>query len=374
MNGQSHGAFIGKHFTREDRSCRIGHFWHKIIKRENTEEKVMNNSMFNLKDQKILITGGLGFIGSNLAHKCLELGAEVTIYDNLDPRSGGNLYNIHDVQGSIELCFSDILNFDKLSQKIVNRDIVFNCAASTSHPFSMREPWIDLDVNSRGVINLLEAIRRFNREVKFVHIGTSTQLGKLQYQPADEKHPEFPTDIYSANKSVSEKYVLIYSEAYQVRATVLRLSNVFGPRASIHSPEFTFNNYFIGLALQGKVINVFGDGKQKRNVIYVDDVISALINASQTDSSNGETFFTVGDQHYSVAEIAESIVKNIGSGRVNFIEWPKERKSVEIGDAVISNKKIKEVLNWSPQYDMESGLVKTKAYYETCLEQYLMNS
>ena len=325
----------------------------------------------NMKGQKILITGGLGFIGSNLAHKCLELGAEVTIYDNLDPRSGGNLYNIHDVQDSIELCFSDILNFDKLSQKIVNRDIVFNCAASTSHPFSMREPWIDLDVNSRGVINLLETIRRFNREVKFIHIGTSTQLGKLQYQPADEKHPEFPTDIYSANKSVSEKYVLIYSEAYQVRATVLRLSNVFGPRASIHSPEFTFNNYFIGLALQGKVINVFGDGKQKRNVIYVDDVISALINASQTDSSNGETFFTVGDQHYSVAEIAESIVKNIGSGRVNFVEWPKERKSVEIGDAVISNKKIKEALNWSPQYDMENGLVKTKEFYENCLEKYL---
>jgi len=329
------------------------------------------NANYKLRDQRVLITGGLGFIGSNLAHKCLEMGAEVTIFDCLDPRSGGNLYNIHDIQDSIELCYHDILNFDQVSQHIINKDIIFNCAASTSHPFSMKEPWIDLDVNSRGVINLLEAIRRFKRDVKFIHLGTSTQLGKLQYQPADENHPEFPTDIYSANKSVSEKYVLIYSNAYQMRATVLRLSNVFGPRACIHSPEFTFNNYFIGLALQGKDITVFGEGKQKRNVIYVEDAIEALIQASQTDRINGETLFAVGDQHYTVAQIAEATVKYIGSGRVKLVEWPKGRKSVEVGDAIISNQKIKKLLNWTPKTDLKSGLIKTKAYYETCLEEYL---
>ncbi|MCK4822012.1 NAD(P)-dependent oxidoreductase, partial [bacterium] len=217
----------------------------------------------------------------------------------------------------------------------------------------------------------LEAIRRFNRDVKLIHLGTSTQLGKLQYQPADEKHPEFPTDIYSANKSVSEKYVLIYANAYQVRATVIRLSNVFGPRASIHSPEFTFNNYFIGLALQGKDITVFGKGNQKRNAIYVDDAIAALIFASQTEEVNGETFFAVADQHYTVAQIAEATVRYMGSGRVKYIEWPKDRKTTEIGDAIISNKKIKEVLDWTPQHDLKSGLLKTKAYYNNCLEQYL---
>ena len=325
----------------------------------------------SLRGQKILITGGLGFIGSNLAHKCLELGAEVTIYDCLDPRSGGNLYNINDIQDSIELCYHDILNFDQVSQQVVRKDIIVNCAASTSHPFSMREPWIDLDVNSRGVINLMEAVRRFNRNVRFIHLGTSTQLGKLQYQPADEKHPEFPADIYSANKSVSEKYVLIYANAYQLSATVIRLSNVFGPRASIHSPEFTFNNYFIGLALQGKDITVFGDGGQLRNVIYVEDAISALIHASQSERINGETFFVVGDEHYSVAQIAEATVRYIESGRVRFVEWPKGRKSVDVGDAIISNKKIKTVLNWKPHYDLKSGLIKTKSYYENCLQEYL---
>jgi UDP-glucose 4-epimerase len=331
----------------------------------------LKHKLPKLSGQKLLITGGLGFIGSNLAHKCLELGAKVTVFDCLDPRSGGNLYNIHDIRDHIEICFHDILNFDQITEHIIDKDIIINCAASTSHPFSMREPWIDLDVNSKGVINLLEAIRRFNKDARLVHIGTSTQLGKLHYQPADESHPEFPTDIYSANKSVSEKYVLIYAKAYNMRCTVIRLANVFGPRAAIHSPEFTFNNYFIGLALQGKDITVFGEGNQLRNVLYIDDAITALIWTSQTEHINGETFFAVGDRHYSVAQIAEATVRYIGSGKVKFVEWPEGRKSTEIGDAVISNEKIKKALGWVPTVGLEYGLKLTYDYYKDKLEEYL---
>jgi UDP-glucose 4-epimerase len=231
----------------------------------------------------------------------------------------------------------------------------------------MREPWLDQDTNSKAVINLLEAVRRFNCEGKFIQLGTTTQLGKLNYEPADEKHPEFPTDIYSANKSVSEKYVLIYSKAYRLRATVIRLSNVFGPKASIHSPEFTFNNYFIGLALQGRDITVFGEGLQLRNVIYIDDVIDSLIIASKKESTNEEVFYCAGDYHYSVAEIAEATVKYVNSGSVKFVNWPKDRKSTDFGDAIISNRKIKEFINWQPKFDLKTGLIKTKEYYETCL-------
>lgn len=331
-----------------------------------------NNQLPSLSGQKILITGGLGFIGSNLAYTCVKLGAEVTIYDCLDPRSGGNLYNVHDIQDKVRLCFHDILNFDLISKHVIDKDIIFNCAASTSHPFSMKEPWIDLDVNSRGVINLLEGIRRFNRDVRFIHLGTSTQLGKLLYQPADEKHPEFPTDIYSANKSVSEKYVLIYSNAYDIQATVIRLSNVYGPRACINSAEFTFNNYFIGLALRGEDIEVFGDGRQKRNVIFVKDAVAALIKMSLLNNIKGETFFAVGDHHYSVAEIAQETVKCIGLGQVKFIKWPATRKRMEIGDAIISNSKIKSVCDWFPLYDLKNGLIQTQEYYKNCdLEKYL---
>jgi UDP-glucose 4-epimerase len=324
----------------------------------------------DLKGKKVLITGGLGFIGSNLAHKCLELGAEVTIYDSLDPRFGGNKFNIHGIKNSVKLVLEDLLNFDEISQHITDKDIVFNCAAATSHPFSMREPLVDVDINCKGTISLLEAIHRFNKDVKLVHLGTTTQIGKLHYSPADETHPEFPMDIYSANKSASEKYVLIYGTAYQMPVTVVRLPNVFGPRAAIHSGEFNFVNYFIGLALQGKEITVFGEGKQLRNVLYIDDCISALIMASQTDETNGEVLFAVGDNHYSVAEIAKSVAKYIG-GTAKFIEWPANRKVIEVGDAVISNQKIKSILNWAPSYNLRTGLIKTKEYFVPCLKEYL---
>ena len=324
-----------------------------------------------MKGKKVLITGGLGFIGSNLAHECVRLGAEVTIFDCLDPRSGGNLSNIEGISELVQLSYHNILDFDQVSQAVPGKDIIFSCASSTSHSFSMREPWIDSDINSKGVINLLEAVRRFNPNAKFIHLGTSTQLGKLSYQPADEKHPEFPTDIYSANKSVSEKYTLIYSKAFNIRSTVIRLSNVFGPRASIHSPEFTFNNFFIGLALQGKKITVYGDGKQIRNVLYVDDAVSAMILAAKSEKSTGEVFFAVGDEHFSVSEVAEATVKHIGKGQVIFVDWPVGAQSVDVGNAILSNKKIKVLLGWSPRVNLTDGFAKTKAYYEKYLDLYL---
>lgn len=319
---------------------------------------------------KILILGGLGFIGSNLVRKCLKLGAEVTIYDNLDPNSGGNLFNIKPFKKDIELVIGDIINYEHLVQVVIDKDIIINCAASTSHPYSMREPWLNLDVNSRGVINILEAIRRVNSGVIFIHIGTTTQLGPLHYQPADEHHPEFPMDVYSANKMVAEKYVLLYTKAYGLNASVIRLPNVFGPRAAIHSPEFTFNNFFIGLALQKKSITVYKPGTQLRNVLYVDDAVDALVLAVLSTKSARETFFAVGDEHYSVKDIAEKTCEVMG-GSVQIIDWPKDRKAIEIGDAIISNKKIKQILNWSPKTDLINGLIKTKEYYTNCLNNYI---
>lgn len=337
----------------------------------STKIFLKKNESSKFKGQKILITGGLGFIGSNLAHRCLELGARIILYDCLDPRSGGNMFNVEDIRKSVEIHFHDILDFDQISECVDGKDIIFNCAASTSHPFSMREPWIDMDVNSRGVINLLEAVRRYNPKAKLIHIGTTTQFGRLLYQPADENHPERPTDIYSANKSVSEKYVLIYANAHELKASVVRLSNVYGPRASIHSPDFTFNNYFIGLALQDREITVYGDGSQKRNVLYVDDAVSALVQAALSEKTSGEILLAVGDHHYSVAEIANATVRFFKKGKVRFVDWPRGRKSTEVGDAVITNEKIKSLLGWKPKYDLENGLVETKNYFEKYLDEYL---
>ena len=323
-----------------------------------------------LKGQRILITGGLGFIGSNLAQKCVELGAEVTIYDCLDPRSGGNMYNIQGIKDKVRVILNDIRNFEGVCSSIINQDVLFSCAAYTSHPNSMREPLIDIDVNCKGVINLLEAVRRFNPDIRFVHVGTSTQIGRMQLSPVTEAHPEFPVDIYSANKSVSEKYVLVYGNAYNLKTTVIRLANVYGPRSNIKSSDFGFMNFFIGLALQGKDLTIFGEGSQLRNISYVADSVRALIMASQSDESWGQVFFAVADKQYNVAEIAEAIAENIG-GKVKFVEWPKDREVIEIGDAVISNEKIKTVLNWTPQSSLREGLIKTGEYFTPCLKHYL---
>jgi UDP-glucose 4-epimerase len=326
--------------------------------------------VLSLKGQRILITGGLGFIGSNIAHRCLELGAKVTIYDCLDPKSGGNMHNIDGIQDQLNIILNDVRNFEGMCAAILNQDVIFNCAAYTSHPGAMREPLVDIDVNCKGVINLLEAARRFNPGIKIVHIGTSTQIGKMQFDAVDELHPEFPMDIYSANKSASEKYVLIYGSAYKMRTTVVRLANTFGPRSNIKSPDFGFINYFVGLALQNKEITIFGKGNQLRNFSFVGDSVTALIRASQTDDSNNQVFFAVADKQYTVSEVAAKLVEVIG-GTLKYIEWPKEREAIEVGDAVISNERIKKVLKWEPEFDLTQGLVKTREYFNPRKKYYL---
>lgn len=326
--------------------------------------------MTDLQGKRVLITGGLGFIGSNLAVRCLELGAAVTIYDMLDPRSGGNMENVRPIEKDVRIELNDIRNFEGVSAVIRGHDLLFSCAAFTSHPNSMKEPVIDIDVNCKGIINLLEAIRRFNPECKLVQVGTSTQVGRMVTSPIDENHPEFPVDIYSANKTASEKYVLIYGSAYGLDTTVVRLANVFGPRSNIKSPDFGFMNYFIGLGLQGKEITVFGEGKQLRTITYVSDVVEALVMAAASEKSRGQVFFAVGDGQYDVSQIASAIVSVIG-GRVRFVEWPRDREAIEIGDAVISNRKIASTLGWRAVVDLETGLARTREYFQDKLKPYL---
>ena len=235
----------------------------------------------------------------------------------------------------------------------------------------MKEPRKNIDVNMIGVLNILEALKTCRSGASFVHIGTTTQYGSLIYEPADENHPEFPTDIYSANKVVGEKYVLLYSRAYDLNTCVVRLPNTFGPRAAIHSPLYTFNNYFIGLALQGKDITVFKPGEQMRNVIYIEDAVAALMLAAESiQLSKAETFLAVGDHHYSVRELATKTCSSMG-GKLNLIDWPEGLKNIEIGNARFSNKKIKSVLGWTPKIQLEEGLELTKNYFHNYLEHYL---
>lgn len=325
----------------------------------------------DLRGKKILITGGMGFIGSNVAELALASGAEVTLFDILDPKSGGNHENVTAICPPAKILIQDIRNFESVCQAVIGVDAVIHCAAYTSHPGSMKEPLEDIDINCKGTIHLLEALRRFRPEARMVYVGTSTQIGRMQRPVIDETHPEFPVDVYSASKSAGEKYTLLYGKAFSdMNTTVVRLANNFGPRSNIRNPDFGFINFFVGLALQGKDITVFGEGKQLRNVSFVSDSARALLLAAVRPEAKGEVFFSVADQQYPVIELAQAISRVIGGG-VRQIPWPPDRAAIEVGDAVISNQKIKTALGWTPQTDLESGLARTRDYFTPRLRYYL---
>lgn len=318
---------------------------------------------------KVLVTGGLGFVGSNLVHACVARGAEVSVLDNLDPRSGGNRANLEGAEG-VRVRLGDVRDPESVAEAVRGSDVVFHCAAYTSHPDSMREPFTDVEVNCVGTLNLLEALRRFNPGAALVHLGTSTQMGPLRRPPLDEEHPEFPADIYSANKAAAEKYVLIYARSYGLRASVVRLSNVYGPRANIVNPDLGFLNYFVGRALRGLDLEVFGDGAQRRTLIYVDDAVEALLRAAASESARGRVYLAAGDAAISVADIAREVARLIG-GTVRFREWPQNRAAIEVGDAAVSNRRIREELGAVFPTSLPEGLARTRDYFLPRLGAYL---
>ena len=324
----------------------------------------------SLGGRPVLSTGGRGFIGSNLAKQCVAEGARVTIIDNLEEKAGGNHANVADFAQDITLLPYDIRNIEHVSAAVRGQEFLFHCAGITSHSGSMRDPFLNLDVNGRGTLNILESLQRRNRECKLVHVGTSTQVGRMLRGPIDETHSEFPLDIYSANKVVAEKYVLIYGQAHGLNVSVIRLANTFGPRACLRSPEFGFVNYFVGLALRGKEITVFGDGQQLRNISFVDDSVAALIRAATASASEGRVYFATADRQVTVRQTAESIADIIG-GSVQFVEWPADYAAIEVGDAVISNDLIRRELGWAPSYALADGLARTRDYFTSRVTDYL---
>lgn len=327
--------------------------------------------MSSIKGKNIVITGGLGFIGSNLAYSCVKNGSNVTIVDNLDPEAGGNTFNIQPFESDIKVISGDICDSNLMQKLLKTSDIVINCAAQISHTQSLQTPFRNLEVNCTAVLGMLEIIKNINPKIQFIQIGSTTQIGKSHSSHVDESHQEFPLDPYSAHKTLAEKYTYMYSQVHRLKTNVIRLPNIYGPRAAINSQFLTFNNYFIGLALQNKDITIYGDGRQYRNLLYVDDAVEAILNITEKSDGSGEVYLAVHDDHVTVAEVAEKIVTVFGKGAVRYISWPEGRKNIEIGDAIYTNKKIKKDIGWFPKTSFIDGLTKTKDYYYGCLEKYL---
>ncbi|MFB8790504.1 MAG: NAD-dependent epimerase/dehydratase family protein [Potamolinea sp.] len=324
----------------------------------------------HFKGRKVLITGGIGFIGSNLARKLVNLGADVLIVDSLIPEYGGNLFSISDIKDQLQVNISDVRDEYSMRYLVQGRDYLFNLAGQTSHLDSMNDPYTDLDINCRAQLSILEACRKYNSNIRIVFSSTRQLYGKPDYLPVDEKHLLRPVDVNGINKMAGEWYHILYNNVYGIPATAIRLTNTYGPGMRIKDARQTFLGIWIRLLIEGKPFEVWG-GEQLRDYTYVDDVVDALLMAAIEDSAIGKIFNLGGDCVISLKDTAETMIKANGGGEFNIREFPAERKRIDIGDYYSDDRLIRSVLGWKPQVSLQDGLSKTLKYYRENLEHYL---
>jgi UDP-glucose 4-epimerase len=319
---------------------------------------------------KALITGGVGFIGSNLARRLVAAGAEVTLVDSLIPEYGGNLRNIADIRDRVNLNISDIRDRHSLRYLVAGQDVIFNLAGQTSHMDSMADPFTDLDINCRSQLSLLETCRSANPGVKIVFASTRQIYGRPDYLPVDEKHLLRPTDVNGINKMAGEWYHILYNNVHGVRACALRLTNTYGPGMRIKDARQTFLGIWIRLLLESQPFQVWGGG-QLRDFNHVDDVVDALLIAAANEQCNGQTFNLGDPRVLSLSDLARTLVAaNGGVGSFEIREFPEERRRIDIGDYYADFSRFA-ALGWRPSRDLAEGLAQTLNHYRDNLADYL---
>lgn len=325
----------------------------------------------DMKGKEVLITGGLGFIGSSIAHKCVSLNANVTIYDAcLDPY-GWNFANIKEIKNRIKFVKGDTRQLELVKKTMKGKDIVFDCASQISHTISVKQPFLDLDINCKGPLNLLEAARTINDKAKFVYAGTRGQIGRMVYSPIDEEHPTNPVDINGINKLAAEKYYLLYNKLYGIKATSLRINNAYGTRCQMRHGDYAIVNWFIRKAILNEQISIYGTGKQTRDYGFVEDIVDAMVLAAQSKNADGECFMIGTGKEVSLMEMCRLILRAAGSKmKINHLEWDEERKSIEIGNFCVSYKRLKKLLGWHPKTPLFEGLRKTVQFYRERKDEY----
>ena len=324
-----------------------------------------------LQGKKILITGGMGFIGSNLARRLVECQNHVTVVDSLIPEYGGNLRNLQDLMDKITINLSDIRDKYSIREIIKGQDYLFNLAGQTSHLDSMENPFVDLDINAKAQLSILEACRKNNPDIRIVFASTRQIYGKPNYLPVDEKHPRHPVDVNGINKIAGEQYHILYHEVYGIASSILRLTNTYGPRMRIKDARQTFLGIWIKNLLQGQPLQVFGDGKQRRDYNYVDDVVEALIKASISDDAYGKAYNLGSPDSMSLEETAMTICDQIKDSSYELVPFPKDRKAIDVGDFVCDYSSFSKALEWEPKVSFKEGIQRSIEYFKTELDYYL---
>lgn len=321
--------------------------------------------------RSVLITGGLGFIGSNLARKLVELGdVEVHLLDAMLPDQGGNLFNIEGMEDRVKLHMVNMCDDWAVNHLVGGVDYIFNLAGNISHLDSMSNPQRDLELNCSAQLVLLEACRNFNPHVKIVFTSTRQVYGKSVYLPFDEEHRIAPLDINGINKYAAEGYHLLYNRIYGTRAVCLRLTNTYGPRQLLSHNRQGFVAWFVRKAIEGEVIELFGEGRQKRDLNYVDDVVEALLLAGASEAVEGEVFNLGGDAPVTLLDIAQELVSITGRGSIELAPFPPERQLIDIGNSYSSYRKIEAALGWRPRTPLREGLMRTVEFYRKHREHY----
>ena len=313
--------------------------------------------------KKILITGGLGFIGSTLAAKLVELNAQVVLVDSLIPEYGGHFFNIAHIEHRVNVNIADVRDIYSMNHLIQGQDYLFNLAGQTSHLDSMRDPYTDMEINCRAQLSILEACRKHNPGVKVVFASTRQIYGVPDYLPVDEKHIQHPTDVNGINKMAGEWYHIIYNNVYGIRACALRLTNTIGPRMRVRDARQTFLGWWIRVLLEGKDIEVFGDGMQLRDFNYVDDAVDAFLRAASSEASNGKVFNLGGTEIVTLRDLAALLVDVHGRGAFRIVPFPPERKAIDIGHYYGDFGLIHETLGWSPTTSLRTGLGNILDFY-----------
>lgn len=314
--------------------------------------------------KQVMITGGLGMLGSTLAHKLVALGANITLVDVRLPQHGSNNFNIQGIEDRVRLCEADVRDKAVIDTLVAGKDIIFNFAAQASHNDSYRDPILDLDINYRGHVNILEACKAHNQTAKVLYSGSRLQFGRIQYFPVDENHPLNPLTPYAVNKNAAEAYSQYMHRFQGMRTVAFRIANPYGPRAQVKHHKFTIINWFLRQAMEDKPIRVFGDGSQVRDYIFIDDLVDAFTQAGINPNSDGEVYNIGSGAGTKFIKMAETIIDVVGTGRIEQVPWPADYKDAETGDYVTNIKKARTHLDWMPKVQLRAGLEKTFKFYE----------
>ena len=322
--------------------------------------------------KSVLITGGLGFIGSNLARRLVDLEADVLLVDSLIPDYGGNLYNVKGLEPKLRINIADVRDVNGMQYLLRHQDFLFNFAGQVSHIDSMEDPETDLEINCRSQLSILEACRKGNPKARILYASTRQIYGRPVKLPADESHPIRPTDVNGVNKAGGEMYHRLYHQVYGLRTTSLRLTNTYGPRQLVKHNRQGFASWFIRQAVRKEEILIFGDGSQKRDFNYVDDVVDAFLRAAISEKSVGEVYNLGASPPVSLLEFVKTLLEvSDGGGGYKTVPFPDERKRIDIGDFYNDFGKIRQELGWEPQVSLREGLARTVDYYRRNIDHYL---